>query len=259
MKMRNLFLSSLVGIILFACGGGGGGGGGAIDTGTDIIYSNDYTNRDLTKVYTFKEIMVDTTDGKNTQSDSTLRYRYDQVATIPSKYGFSGSISGPYTVEINEINGTDKVFNYLSSSSIIISDDSTVFTNIDSSSSTGVIPPDWTVGTVYSKSSLEDLFYTASGLKIGTKSTEYTLKPLGKENVTVPAGTYAAVKTQESSTITITLVGVTEIKTTTWFVWYSNNVGVVKIIANTTDVITSGSSTQTSTYTVSDELTNVSP
>jgi hypothetical protein len=258
MKKRNLFLSSLIGIILFACGGGGGGG--TSDTGTNIIYSSDYTNRDITKVYTFKEIVVDTTDGKNTQSENTISYSYDQhVATIPSKYNYSGSISGPYTMETMELNDADKGFTYFSSSSKIISDDSTVFTNIDSSSSTGVIPPDWTVGTVYTESSTEDLFNSTSGLKVGTKTTEHTIKALGKENVTVPAGTFEAVKTQESSIKTITFVGGTETITTTCFSWYSKDVAIVKIVANTTDIITAGSSTQTLTYTVTDELTSVSP
>ena len=259
MKKRTLFLLSLIGIILFACGGGGGGGGGTSDTGTNIIYSTDYTNRDLTKVYTFKEIVVDTTGGKNTQSENTISYSYaQQVATIPSKYGYSGSISRPYTVETMEFNGVDKGFTYFGSSSKLIGDDSTVFTNIDSSSSTGSIPPDWTVGTVYPESSTEDLFNSASGLKVGAKNTEHTLKALGKENVTVPADTFEAVKTQESSTIAYTFVGGTETITTTSFCWYSKDVAIVKIVANTTDVITEGSSTQTSTYTVTDELTNVS-
>jgi hypothetical protein len=257
MRKLTLLLSVLTWIVLFGCGGGGGGGGGGTsDTGTTIIYSSDYTNRDLTKVYTFKDIQVDTTDGKNTQSENTISYSYEQnVAAIPGKYGYSGTIPGPYTVETMALNGVDKVFTYLSYSSMIISDDSSFFTTIDHSDSTGVIPPDWTVGTVYTESSAEDLFSSASGLKVGTKETVHTLKALVKENVTVQAGTFEAVKTQETSTITITLAGGTEIKTTTWSIWYGKSVGLVKIVANTTDVITAGSPPQTSTYTVTDELT----
>jgi hypothetical protein len=258
MMKCGLLLSALIWITLVACGGGGGGGSGTSDTESDIIHSDDYTNRDITKVYTFRETMVDTTDGKNIQSEYTISYSYAQVATIPSKYGYSGAISGPYIVETIELNDVDKVFNYLSSSSIIISDDSTVFTNIDSSSSTGVIPPDWTVGTVYSKSSTEDLFNSASGLKVGTRSTEYTLKALGMETVTVPEGTFETVKTQESSTMTIAFVGGTEIMTSTWFSWYGKDLGFVKKVSNTMDAITIGSSTETLTSTATDELTNVS-
>ncbi len=249
-------LSALVWIILFACGGGGGGGSSEAET--NIIHSDDYTNRDITKVYTFKETMVDTTDEKNIQSEYTLGYSYAHEATIPSKYGYSGAISGPYIVETIELNDVDKVFTYLSSSSIVISDDSIVFTNIDSSSSTGVIPSDWTVGVVYSKSSTEDLFNSASGIKVGTRTTEYTLKALGMETVTVPAGTFETVKAQESSTMTIAFVGGTEIITSTWFSWYGKNVGFVKKVSSTMDVITIGSSTETVTSTTTDELTNVS-
>jgi hypothetical protein len=260
MRKITLLLSVLTWIVLFGCGGGGGGGGTS-DTGTTIIYSSDYTNRDITKVYTFKETVVDTTDGKNTSSENTISYRYDQnVLTIPSKYGYSGTISGPYTLETMELNGTDKGFTYYGSSHSIITDDSTVFTNMDHSDSTGVIPPDWTVGTVYTESAIEDLFNSTSGSKVGTRTIEHTLKALGVENVTVPAGTFKAAKTQESTTRTITVGSATETITTTSFYWYSKDVMVVKIVANTTDVFDDGlSSPETSTYTVTDELTNVSP
>jgi hypothetical protein len=255
MKKRTLFLSSLIGIILFACGGGGGGGNS--DTGTNIIYSTDYTNRDLTKVYTFKESVVDTTDGKNTPSENTISYTYDQVGTIPSKYGYTGTISGPYTVETMALNGSDKGFTYYGSSYSIITDDSTVFTNIEHSDSSGVIPPDWTVGTVYTESIIQDLFNSnsASVQKVGSRTTEHTLKALGLENVKVPAGTFKAAKTQESTTKTITVGSITETITTTSLSWYSKDVAVVKIVSNITDVSTDGFSTETLTYTVTDELT----
>jgi len=256
MKKRTLLLT-FIGIILFACGGGGGGGGTS-DTGANIISANDYTNRDITKVYTFKETAVDTTDGKNTPSEYTITYSYEQnIATIPSKYGYTGTISGPYTVETMALNGSDKGFTYYGSSYSIITDDSTVFTNIEHSDSSGVIPPDWTVGTVYTESIIQDLFNSnsASVQKVGSKTTEHTLKALGLENVKVPAGTFKAAKTQESTTKTITVGSITETITTTSLSWYSKDVAVVKIVSNITDVSTDGFSTETLTYTVTDELT----
>jgi hypothetical protein len=249
----------LISMTLFACGGGGGGGGGSSDTGSNIIHANDYTNRDITKVYTFNETVVDTTGGNNTPSQNEITYRYVQnVSNIPSKYDYSGTIPGPYTEEIMALNGADKGFTYFGASSRIIGDDSTFFTNIDHSGSSGVIPADWTVGMTYPESSTEDLFNSTSGLKVGTRITEHTLKAIDVENVTVPAGTYKAVKTEESTVKTITVVGGTETITTTSSSWYSNNIALVKIIANTTDVFTDGSSTQTLTYTTTDELKSVS-
>jgi hypothetical protein len=257
MRKITLLLSVLAWIVLFGCGGGGGGGGGTSDTGTTIIYSSDYTNRDLTKVYTFKETVVDTTDVTNPQTTiNSIIYSYDQnVATIPGKYNYTGPISGPYIVETMEYNGVDKGFTYFGSSRSIITDDSILFTNIDHSDSSGVIPPDWTVGTVYTESTIEDLFNSTSGSKVGTRTTEHTLKALGVENVTVPADTFRAAKTQESTTRTITVGSVTETITTTSLSWYSKDIALVKIVANTTDVFNDGSSTETSTYTVTDELT----
>jgi hypothetical protein len=260
MKKRIFLLSTLIGIVLMTCGcGGGGGGGGTKVTENDILYSTDYTNRDINKVYTFNETVLDTTDGKNSTTTHTLTYRYAQETEIPDKYGYSGTIAGPYSVEIINVDGEDLISTYISSNSIIISDDSTFFTSIDDSSSTGTIPPDWTVGTVYSKSSTEDLFYTPTGVNVGTKETEYTLKALGKENITVAAGTFEAIKTEESSIITITTSSSTEVIHSTWSFWYGKGCGIVKKVTNTSDVITTDSSTQTLTNTTTDELYDVSP
>jgi hypothetical protein len=90
---------------------------------------------------------------------------------------------------------------------------------------------------------------------VGSKTTEHTLKALGLENVKVPAGTFKAAKTQESTTKTITVGSITETITTTSLSWYSKDVAVVKIVSNITDVSTDGFSTETLTYTVTDELT----
>ncbi len=256
MRKITLILSVLAWIVLFGCGGGGGGGGTS-DTGTSIIYSSDYTNRDLTKVYTFKETVVDTTDVTTPQTTiNWIIYSYDQnVAAIPGKYNYTGPISGPYILETMKYNGSDKGFTYFGSSHSIVTDDSTVFTNIDHRDSTGIIPPDWTVGTVYTESIIEDLFNSTSGSKVGTRTTEHTLKALGVEDVTVPAGTFKAAKTQESTTRTISVGSATETITTTSLSWYSKDIALVKIVANTTDVFDDGSTSVTSTYTVTDELT----
>ncbi|MDT8274077.1 MAG: hypothetical protein RRA35_12875, partial [Desulfomonilia bacterium] len=257
MKENRFLLSMFILASLFACSGNGSG---SSDTETaeytsfqgDVIRANDYTNRDVTKVYTFKETVVDSTGENSNQSENTIRYRYTHVANIPSKYSYSGSIPGPYIVETVELNGTGIAFTYFSSLSIIISDDTMVYTNIDHSSSSGDMPSYWTLGTVYSQTSTEDLFNSDSGIHVGIRSSEYTFEAIGIENITVPAGNFEAVKTQETSVITNNFVGGTEMITSTWFFWYGKNVGFVRKVSNTTYVITAGSYTETFTTTATE-------
>ncbi len=265
MKKRTLFLSSLIGIILFGCGGGGGGGGGTSDGGTKAIHSTDYTSNDKGKTYTFNEIKVDTFEGKEYPYTSTLVYSYapTPIDTIPSQYGYLGTLTGPYSIETLTKDGTINTVTYKTLAGYaVISDNFSTFTSNEPGHTTltGNIPSDWTVDEEYSQSSAEDLLNSdpdqgSFGEKLGTMRTEYTIKPLGIENVTVTAGTYEAVKTLETSTIIITTnIGTTTIETSE-NKWYGKGIGYVKKVANSTYVYTNG--TVTSMFT--DELTSVSP
>ena len=90
------------------------------------------------------------------------------------------------------------------------------------------------VDTKYSFSSTEDLLISDSslgtvGTKVGTKTTEWSITAVGVENVTVPAGTYEALKTEDSSTVTYTMdSGATQATTSSGNTWFAKGTGTVK-------------------------------
>jgi hypothetical protein len=259
MKKYACLLSIFIGITLFACGGGGGGD--SSNNNNQNVYTSDYMTFDPTKVYTFQEIEVDTPGG---QQSSTVSYSYTLVDSIPVKYNYSVTITGPYLLSTteNKIGNTitSTIITYTKSDNTIISDDDNlnVFTNIDSTTHTGgSLPPDMVFGTEYSFSSIEDLFNTdpdyTFGDKVGTKEAEWSTKALYLEIVTVPAGTYEVLKTEDSSTVTFkdTDGVVLKVITSSGNTWFGKNVGVVKKVMNNS-YSTPGGSTTTST--VTDEL-----
>ncbi len=259
MKNYVFYLSALALIVLPACGGGGGGG--TNDSSSQTIYSSDYMTYDLSKVYTFQET-EDTGSGDPTVTN--VAYSYQQVDSIPSKYGYSGSIAGPYIMETISTDGGNTTVIYMNSVETIINDDSSYFTSIDSSTFTGgSLPLDMVINKEYSFSSTEDLFISDSslgtvGTKVGTKTTEWSTTALVVENVSVPAGTFEALKTADSSIVTFTFdSGETQTTTSSGNTWFGKGTGTVKKVSSNSTVISDGTSSDTTTSTVTDELTTV--
>jgi hypothetical protein len=258
MKKRTLFLSSVIGIILFACGGGGGGGGTS-NTGSISYNTLEYFQKDENKVYTYR---VSESTSENQQPLETTWEYHNEPATIPLEYGYSGNSEGPYLIEILTIDGTINTLTYKNSSGdYILKDQSGIFTINEAghTTSTGNMPENLTVGSEYTLASTDDLLNSdpdqgTVGEKIGTMNTEYTVKILAAENVTVNAVTYEALKTQETTRTTLTTSERTTTINTSSIVWYGKGIGPVKIIANNT-YVTSG---VTTTSSVTSELTSVS-
>jgi hypothetical protein len=265
MRKYAFCLSALLGIILFACGGGGGGGGGGGTGNSDsqATYSLDYMTYNPSKVYSFQETED---DGSGDPRVTDVTYSYQQVDSIPTKYGYSGTIAGPYTLETISTDGGNNTVIYMDSAETIISDDSSFFTSIDSSTSTGgSLPPDMVINKTYSFSSTEDLFNSdpisdtwALGEKIGSKKTDWSTRVVGVENVTVPAGTFEALKTADASTVTYTFDnGATQTTTSSGNTWFGKGTGTVKKVSSNSTVISDGTSSTTTTSTVTDELTAI--
>jgi len=188
-------------------------------------------------------------------------YSYGSVDSIPSKYGYSGTIAGPYTLETISPVGKNQTFIYMSSGETIISDDSSFFTSFAHSTFTGgSLPPDMVMNKEYSFSSTEDLFISDSslgtvGTKVGTKTSEWSITVIGVENVTVPAGTYEALKTEDSSTVIYTIDSVaTQTTASSGNTWFGKGIGTVKKVSNNTSTY---SDNTTTTSTVTDELTTI--
>ncbi len=266
MNKRRLFLSSLIGIILFACGGGGGGGGGGgTDTGSTTINTQEYFNKDETRTYTYSVTSVDgSTYASTTQ---TLVYSYEQIPTIPSKYGYSGAVAGPYYLETQTIDGTVDTLTYISATGTpIVMDDLSVYTMNDGdlTISTGYMPAEKTIGTDYTMNSTQTLMISdpdsgTVGENVGTLDTRYTVRVLGPENITVNGTSYEAIRTQETASSTTTTSQISLTINSSSSVWYGKNIGPVKIVANNTTTATDGIQTITGSSSVISELTSVTP
>jgi hypothetical protein len=258
MKKCAFLLSILMGLILFACGGGGGGGGGGGDDGggTTTYYAPDYLINDTSKVYTYRQTIVDTTGGKSDQTISTAVYTFSQVDSIPAAYGYPGTIAGPYTKQTLTVDGGVNYIFYLDSSGNAIINDyvsSSVFTRIDKTETEGSIPLNLEANTNYTTISSQELF-NYSVTKIGDISSSYTIRAIEVVNLTVPAGNFETLHTQESSTNTTTTSTGVETVESTWDTWYGKDVGIVKKVITTTDTLVIGSTTETITSTETDEL-----
>ena len=255
MKKRTLFLSSLIGIILFGCGGGGTG-----DTGSTSYNTLEYFQKDENKVYTYT---VSEYTSVNQQTSVTTWVYRNESTTIPVDYGYSGSIEGPYIREILTIDGTPNTVTYKSSSGdYILKDQSGIFTINEAghTTSTGNMPSSINIGSEFTISSTEDLLNSdpdqgTVGDKVGTMNTIYTVKILAEESGTLNTVPYKALKTQETTSTTITTSGGTTSIRTSSNVWYGKGIGPVRIVANNT-FVTSG---VTTTSSVTNELTSVSP
>ncbi len=115
-------------------------------------------------------------------------------------------------------------------------------TTMKLTSSTGVtIPTNLTAGQSWSQSSKFEVT-TAKGTVTGTIT--YALQAVGTESVTVPAGTFNAMKVQVNGTIQANVSGITFTITTNGFEWFATGVGHVK---STEDVSFNGKSVSTVT------------
>ena len=262
MKKRTLFLSSVIGIILFACGGGGGGGNGTGGTGSTSYNTMDYFAKDDSKVYTYQ--VSETTSGDQQPTVTNWVYAYVDQTTIPPEYHYSGSIAAPYIEEILTIDGTIDTKTYKSTSGeYILADQSGVYTINDAGHTTitkDTTPEKLTIGSQFTVSSTVDLLSTDSetfGDKIYTMISDYTVTVLPAGSVIINGVTYDALNTQETTHTEIRHTDGTLASTinTSSSVWYGKGIGPVKIVANNTFVSSGGSTTSS----VTSELASMTP
>lgn len=261
MKKASSVLAAILGFILLSCGGGGGGSGSGGSGGDDqTINVQEYTSRDMTKVYTFQETQNASYKGQSLTDTLMKVYSYEQVDTIPAKYGDFSAFPGPYRKQTVQKDGIDAVFTYLNAGmDILVNDDLQAFTRIyDNDISGGGIPSTAILGRPYSSTS-EEILYNADlaagfwGEELGFTVTTMTLIPLVVEHVTVPAGTFTALKIQISYTVSTTLDGQTSSTAFTGHQWFSRDLGLVKYVISY--ALTANDVTVR--YTITDELAEV--
>jgi hypothetical protein len=202
-----LALLGLAGIVLIGCGGGGDGGGGS-------TLASSYTPHSVGSMWTY---IVTLSSGGS----------YTQTKTIPQstasdwivKYEYSNS--SMYDLQaVNDTNGevmsVDAYYNN--------ADDSLAYTYIYSPPML-LVPSDMTPGAAAFSAST---WTYSSGGSSSTGTITRSISVDSIESVTVPAGTFTAVKISTTITRTPSSGSPSQTMETRW---YAQNIGWVKIIS----------------------------
>ncbi len=267
MKKSSPIVMVILGLILLSCGGGGGGSGsGGGDSGSgssspQAIDARDYFMRDTKKVYTFSETIVASSGGQRATDDLVKTFSYEQVHTIPEKYGDFDDYPGPYRKEVVQKNGGNALIIYTDpDGEVMASDDLTTFSRIQDSDYSGdTFSSSLILGHTYASTSEETLYNSDPnagfwGEELGFSVTTSTFKPLALENITVRGQAYTALKVQIRYTVTTTQGGQTSSTVFTGDQWFTQDIGLVKGIINYSISVES----VTVQYIITDELASVS-
>ena len=259
--MKNLFpvMMVILGFTILSCGGGGGGGSG--DSPSSRTFDAlEYFLRDTTKSYTFQETQTATGNGQTRSMTLTKTFSYELADTIPQGYGDFSDYPGPYRLEIVSKDGQDHELTYTDSgNTIVLEADVNTFNRIyDNTSSGGGIPSQAVLGQSYSSTARKTIYNADPdagywGEELGFSVITSVQKPLAVEEITVPAGTFTALKIQTTDTITNTIDGQTSSTVYTGDRWYSEDHGLIRLSLSFS-VSTNEVSVQ---YTITDELVSV--
>lgn len=211
-----------------SCGGGGSSGGdGPVTIDASDYYYQAGNGDEITYSETFS-----TGGGSVT---TLVRSTFSEVNDIPPGYNYSGPVTGPYlleTIHENEEGAGYILAGYVYSTldgEEIIDDDRVNFTNVDESVTTGDDEPSQVViGQSYTSTIEEDLFATADGALVGSRSITATITPSAIETITVDGGTFEALKFVTSSTSVEEINHVTTTSTASGTLWYGKGAGLVK-------------------------------
>ena len=156
--------------------------------------------------------------------DSVSTENYGVTSTIPAKYAYSGAIAGPYTLNVQTKDCALDGFDYESSQGDnIIEDDLTTFKSGDAQTTTGTDEPkdlaNVVVGDQFSYSEDSTLFDSTTGQQVGKEVITLTLVVLSFEEITLPAGTYNAVKFDSDFKSSKTIGNITDTADVTGLVW----------------------------------------
>ena len=146
---------------------------------------------------------------------------YSLTSEIPSKYGYSNSIGGPYLLKtINEGGVLDSLEYKAASGESIIDDALDYYTNIEYRNSTGDEDPEnVSIGDKFNFYENAVLFDSQTGSDIGYMITDINFSFLNAEMITVPAGEFSAVKIEYSISETTTKNSITDVYNGTGYLW----------------------------------------
>ncbi len=216
---------------LIACGGGGGNDSNNGNNNQINLTSRQDQAGDS---YTYSTSMeVTYSNGQTASLSHTDVNTISQVNTIPSKYSYSGTISGPYLLDTGTEDGIIDSFEYSTiDGTEIIDDNLETFTRIDDTTVTGSGDPDnVSIGDTFIYSENAKLFDTINGTQVGTRLIQADFIVEKTEQISIGANTYNCVKINFQMDETLTKNSITDTFNSTGSSWFELTSGVMIRIA----------------------------
>ena len=198
-------------LVLVGCGGS--------DSSSSIVLGETYDEKDG-DVFTMSYVLDVIYSNDQTFKDNFENVEtYLQVSEIPSKYGYSNSITGPYLLKVTQNDGVIDMLDYMSNSGeSIIDDDLDYYTNIEYTTSTGIEEPEnVSIGDKFNYNQNSILFDSQTGAEAGYEIIDVQLSIINTEPISIPAGDFNAVKMNYSFLYTTSINNVVDTFTSTGY------------------------------------------
>jgi hypothetical protein len=221
-----IFLPFLISFVLMGCSS-------SDNQGEELVLGDGYDEKPGDVFTTSFALSAVLSNGQSLENSSTDVKTYTLVTAIPSKYGYSNAISGPYLLESTNEDGILDGLEYMTESGdFIIDDDMDYFTNIEYTTESGNEEPENIyIGDKFSFSQNSTLFDSQSGIDSGYEITSINFSVLKEEQVTVPAGSFNAVKIGYSISSTTSTNNIIDTISGTGYGWFDTTNGfMLKLI-----------------------------
>jgi hypothetical protein len=212
---------------------GCGGGGGSDNQGAELVLGDGYDEKAGDVFTTSFTLDATFSNGQSGRNSFTAVKTYSQVSIIPSKYGYSLSKNGPFLLETTDEDGVLDGLEYMTESGrFIIDDDLDYFTSVEYTTESGSEEPENIyIGDKFSFIQNSTLFDSQSGVDAGYEITNIDFSVLREEQVTVPAGSFNAVKIGYSISSTISKNNIVDTVSGTGSGWFDTTNGfMLKLI-----------------------------
>jgi len=226
-KKLNKYLVLVIIILLHSCGGSSGDNDPLFTSGNGEKVGEEYDEKPGDEFTYIVTTDFEFSTGLSTKNSYVDVSTYSQLAEIPSKYNYSGSVSGPYLLETQVSDGElDRlVYNTLTGQELV-NDSLDIYTSTDYSTRSGdEEEKEFRIDDHLSFTVNNTLFDSSTGEEIGYEITEEVFDVLLVETITIPAGTFEAVKIKGKITETRSESGVEDVFTADGYLWYDINSG----------------------------------
>ena len=221
----NKNLSRLIVLLVYLLSGCGGSSSSG--QGSEIVLGDGYDEKPGDVFTTSLALSATFSNGQSGQSNSTQVDTYSLVNTIPAKYGYSNSNNGPYLLETNNEDGVLDGLEYMTiSGDFLIEDDLEFFSSTEFTTESGSEEPaNIRIGDKFSFNRNSTLFGSQTGLEAGFQNVSINFSVLAEERISVPAGTFNAVKIGYETSLTESKNNIVDTLSGSGFGWFDTTNG----------------------------------